>query len=125
MAQSHLTAESVPWIPSLEASDEALVSIKDNTEALVSIKDTTDHQELLAEGGTQSNGQGQTRDLQDGHTRDCRKCPGQGLNILIPACTDEKEKVMAPHSSAPAWKIPWTEEPGGLRSLGSLRVGHD
>ena len=32
---------------------------------------------------------------------------------------------MAPHSSAPAWKIPWTEEPGGLKSMGSPRVGHD
>ena len=32
---------------------------------------------------------------------------------------------MAPHSSALAWKIPWMEEPGGLRSTGSLRVGHD
>ena len=32
---------------------------------------------------------------------------------------------MAPHSSTPAWKIPWTEEPGGLQSMGSLRVGHD
>ena len=32
---------------------------------------------------------------------------------------------MAPHSSAPAWKIPWTEEPGGLRSMGSHRVRHD
>ena len=32
---------------------------------------------------------------------------------------------MAPHSSTLAWKIPWAEEPGGLRSLGSLRVGHD
>ena len=32
---------------------------------------------------------------------------------------------MAPHSSTPAWKIPWTEEPGGLQSVGSLRVGHD
>ena len=32
---------------------------------------------------------------------------------------------MAPHSSALAWKIPWTEEPGGLQSMGSLRVGHD
>ena len=30
---------------------------------------------------------------------------------------------MAPHSSTPAWKIPWTEEPGGLQSMGSLRVG--
>ena len=32
---------------------------------------------------------------------------------------------MAPHSSALAWKIPWREEPGGLQSMGSLRVGHD
>ena len=32
---------------------------------------------------------------------------------------------MAPHSSTLAWKIPWTEEPGRLQSIGSLRVGHD
>ena len=32
---------------------------------------------------------------------------------------------MAPHSSTLAWRIPWTEEPGGLRSMGSRRVGHD
>ena len=32
---------------------------------------------------------------------------------------------MAPHSSTLAWKIPWTEEPGGLQSMGSHRVGHD
>ena len=32
---------------------------------------------------------------------------------------------MAPHSSIPAWKIPWTEEPGGLQSMGSLRVRHN
>ena len=32
---------------------------------------------------------------------------------------------MAPHSSTLDWKIPWTEEPGGLQSIGSLRVGHD
>ena len=35
------------------------------------------------------------------------------------------EKAMAPDSSTLAWKIPWTEEPGGLQSMGSLRVGHD
>ena len=35
------------------------------------------------------------------------------------------EKAMAPHSSTLAWKIPWTEEPGGLPSLGSHRVRHD
>ena len=35
------------------------------------------------------------------------------------------EKAMAPHSSTLAWKIPWMEEPSGLQSMGSLRVGHD
>ena len=35
------------------------------------------------------------------------------------------EKAMAPHSSTLAWKIPWTEEPGRLQPMGSLRVGHD
>ena len=35
------------------------------------------------------------------------------------------EKAMAAHSSTFAWKIPWTEEPGRLQSMGSLRVGHD
>ena len=35
------------------------------------------------------------------------------------------EKATAPHSSTLAWKIPWTGEPGGLQSMGSLRVGHD
>ena len=41
-------------------------------------------------------------------------------------CTNLKlEKAMAPHSSTLAWKIPWTEEPGGLQSMGWLRVGHD
>ena len=37
----------------------------------------------------------------------------------------KREKAMAPHSSTLAWKIPWTEEPGRLQSMGSLRVGHD
>ena len=32
---------------------------------------------------------------------------------------------MATHSSIPAWRIPWTEEPGGLQPMGSQRVGHD
>ena len=35
------------------------------------------------------------------------------------------EKAMAPHSSTLAWKIPWMEEPGRLRTLGSLRDGYD
>ena len=55
--------------------------------------------------------------------------------ILFPDCSLRKlvcmvlcqpmEKAMAPHSSPLAWKIPWMEEPGGLQSMGSLRVGHD
>ena len=38
---------------------------------------------------------------------------------------DPLEKGMATHSSFFAWRIPWTEEPSGLRSMGSQRVGHD
>ena len=45
-------------------------------------------------------------------------CEIQGLGLLL-------EKAMATHSSTLAWKIPWTEEPGRLQSMGSLRVGHD
>ena len=38
---------------------------------------------------------------------------------------DPLEDGMASHSSILAWRIPWTEEPGGLQSVGSQRVGHD
>ena len=38
---------------------------------------------------------------------------------------DPLEKEMATHSSTLAWKIPWMEEPGGLQSMGSQRVGHE
>ena len=38
---------------------------------------------------------------------------------------DPLEKKMAIHSSTLAWKIPWTEEPDRLQSMGSQRVGHD
>ena len=38
---------------------------------------------------------------------------------------DPLEKGMATHSSILAWRFPWTEEPGGLESVGSKRVGHD
>ena len=43
----------------------------------------------------------------------------------IPGSTDPLEKAMATHSSILAWKTPWTEEPGGLQSSGSQRVGHN
>ena len=38
---------------------------------------------------------------------------------------DPLEKEMATHSSILAWRIPWTEELGGLQSMGSQRIGHD
>ena len=38
---------------------------------------------------------------------------------------DSLEKEMAPHSSTLAWKIPWTEKPGRLQSMGLRRVGYD
>ena len=38
---------------------------------------------------------------------------------------DPLEMGMETHSSILAWRIPWTEEPGGLQSMGSQRVGHD
>ena len=45
--------------------------------------------------------------------------------ILIPGREDPLEEGMASHSSVPAWRIPRTEEPGGLQSRGSQRVRHD
>ena len=48
--------------------------------------------------------------------RDAGLTPGSGRSL---------EEVMTTHSSILAWRIIWTEEPGGLQSLGSQRVGHD
>ena len=45
--------------------------------------------------------------------------------VQLLAWEDVLEKGMASHSSILAWRIPWTEEPGGLQSMGSQRVGHD
>ena len=44
---------------------------------------------------------------------------------FISEASRDAEKALAPHSSTLAWKIPWTEEPGGLQSMGSGRVRHD
>ena len=46
-------------------------------------------------------------------------------SCFIMLCWFLPEKAMAPHSSTLTWKIPWTEGPGGLQSMGSRRVGHD
>ena len=47
------------------------------------------------------------------------------LYVVIYMMLTTSEKAMATHSSTLAWKIPWTEEPGRLQSMGSQRVGHD
>ena len=48
-----------------------------------------------------------------------------GLSHKLGSSIFFEEKAIAPHSSTLAWKIPWTEEPGRLQSMGSLRVRHD
>ena len=55
----------------------------------------------------------------DGKESACNVGPG-----LIPGWEDPLEKEMATHSSILTWRIPWIEEPGGLESMGSQRVGH-
>ena len=49
----------------------------------------------------------------------------QEVWLIYAELESDSEKAMAPHSSTLAWKIPWTEEPGGLQPMGSLRVGHN
>ena len=51
--------------------------------------------------------------------------PCMSVSVSLCMCVYVPEKAMAPHSSTLAWKIPWTEEPGRLQSMGSLRVRHD
>ena len=76
------------------------------------------------------------------HSNCCSKCPIFSQYVWIHRCKIfhtilngllnylnlprvNPEKAMAPHSSTLAWKIPWTEEPGRLQAMGSLRVRHD
>ena len=49
----------------------------------------------------------------------------QEIQVQTLGQEDPREKEMAIHSSILAWRMPWTEEPGGLQSMGSQRVGHD
>ena len=49
----------------------------------------------------------------------------QETQVLNLGQEDPLEKEMATYSSILAWKVPWMQEPGGLPSLGSHRVGHD
>ena len=52
--------------------------------------------------------------------RKVRKLEKKSLKLA-----EVSEKAMAPHSSTLAWEIPWTDEPGRLQSMGSLRIRHD
>ena len=56
-------------------------------------------------------------------TCQCRSCKKHGFDPWVGKTPLEKE--MATLSSILAWRIPWTEEPGRLQSMGSQRVGHD
>ena len=47
------------------------------------------------------------------------------IHVWFMGWEDPPEKEVATHSSVLAWRSPWTEEPGGLYSMGSQRVGHD
>ena len=49
----------------------------------------------------------------------------QEMQVQSLGCKDPVEQGMATHFSIPAWRIPWTEEPGGLQSTGLHRVRHD
>ena len=50
---------------------------------------------------------------------------GQETSVQSLGEEDPLQEGMATHSSTPAWRIPWTEEPGGLQSMGLQRVGRD
>ena len=49
----------------------------------------------------------------------------QEIRVRFSGWEDPLEKGMATHSSILAWRIPWTEDPGGPQSMGSQRVRHD
>ena len=54
----------------------------------------------------------------------CNAGDAQEIQIRFLGQEDSLEKEMATHSSMPAWKIPWTEEPSGRQSIGSQRIRH-
>ena len=62
---------------------------------------------------------------QDTSLHACLQMPMQKIRVRSLGLKDPLEKEMATHSSILAWRIPCTEEPGGLQSMGSQRVGHD
>ena len=69
---------------------------------------------------------GRLRELRLPGGSDIKNLPADTGDVgSIPVSGRSPEKGMATHSSTLAWRIPWTEEAGGLQSVGSQRVGHD
>ena len=78
------------------------------------------------ETGSPKYGIGQTREINGSVVKNLPAVKEtQEMQVRSLGREDALEKEMAAHSSILAWKIPWTEEPGGLQSMGSQRVGHD
>ena len=67
---------------------------------------------------------GKTRDLFK-KIRDTKRTFHAKMGLIKDRNGMDLTDAVAPHSSTLAWKIPWTEEPGRLQSMGSLRVGHN
>ena len=61
----------------------------------------------------------------NGFSVGCILSPRCLLMMFLTCLWQRTKKAMAPHSSTLAWKIPWMEKPGGLQSMGLLKVGHD
>ena len=64
-------------------------------------------------------------DLKRTQSKQVEKKKSGNHTLIVAAYGESSEKAMAPHPSTLAWKIPWTEEPGRLQCMGSLRVGKD
>ena len=72
----------------------------------------------------ENNRMGKTRDLFK-KIRDTKRTFHAKMGLIKDRNGMDLTDAVAPHSSTLAWKIPWTEEPGRLQSMGSLRVGHN
>ena len=78
---------------------------------------------VIISGGQQRNSAIYTHGPTAGWLNSQESACNAGDPDSIPGREDPLEKGMATHSSILAWRIPWTEEPGGLQSMGSQRVG--
>ena len=107
--------------PSGSTTTESLATtVTDLQVTLIGFQDWDQEWNTLCSGKT-----GRTGIQIDLFRRKCYEINVLHLPILRKALESLTEKAMAPHSNTLAWKIPWTEEPGRLQSMGSRRVRHD